>query len=39
MALIEDFNKDPEKRFKVNCTNMDMVAPTIELIDWAINSF
>jgi hypothetical protein len=39
IALIEDFNKDPEKRFKVNCTNMDMTVPAIELINWAINSF
>lgn len=39
MAVIEDFNKDPEKRFKVNCTNMEMVEPAVELINWAINSF
>ncbi len=39
MAVIEDFNKDPEKRFKVNCTNMEMTEPAIELINWAVKSF
>lgn len=38
-GIIEEFNKDPEKRFKVNTTNPQMVIETTQLIDWAIDSF
>ena len=37
--LIEDFSKDPEKRFKVNLTKLEMTEPTLQLIEWAINSY
>jgi hypothetical protein len=38
-TIIEDFSKDPEKRFKLNCTNSSMIQQTTQLIQWAIESY
>ena len=38
-ALIEDFTKDPEKRFKISTTSLNSVTEILDIINWCVNSF